>query len=195
MAAWTADHVFQISCLPTLPGAPFPTPSCIQQCRYINLHLLPTFSPHSRHRPCLLWSLWLPSRGLIPVPAHHYHHPFLYEHQARVDHQHCLRLLRLRPVTLHASRAGPQLTLFPGYSAPLDTHTTCYSTSNFLGSFLMMAPTIAVPAQGGMFHTFQGVTPRKASADPQDSPKSSGGSAAKRITTPHACAECKRRKM
>jgi len=59
----------------------------------------------------------------------------------------------------------------------------------------MMAPTIPVPTQGGMFHTFQGVTPRKASADPQDSPKSSGAGAAKRITTPHACAECKRRKM
>ncbi|KAK3904080.1 lactose regulatory protein LAC9 [Staphylotrichum tortipilum] len=58
-----------------------------------------------------------------------------------------------------------------------------------------MAPTIPVPTQGGMFHTFQGVTPRKASADPQDSPKSSGASAAKRITTPHACAECKRRKI
>ncbi|KAK0722207.1 fungal-specific transcription factor domain-containing protein [Lasiosphaeria miniovina] len=58
-----------------------------------------------------------------------------------------------------------------------------------------MAPSIPVPAQGGMFHTFQGITPRKASTDSQDSIKSSGTSASKRITTPHACAECKRRKI
>jgi len=58
-----------------------------------------------------------------------------------------------------------------------------------------MAPTIPVPTQGGMFHTFQGVTPRKPSTDSIESIKSSGASAAKRITTPHACAECKRRKM
>ncbi|RKU45828.1 hypothetical protein DL546_006607 [Coniochaeta pulveracea] len=42
----------------------------------------------------------------------------------------------------------------------------------------------------------QGVTPRKPSTDSQDSAKSTGASAAsKRITTPHACAECKRRKI
>ncbi len=59
----------------------------------------------------------------------------------------------------------------------------------------MAPPNITVPAQGGMFHTFQGVTPRKASTDSQESIKTSGSGAAKRITTPHACAECKRRKM
>ncbi|KAH6856499.1 fungal-specific transcription factor domain-containing protein [Chaetomium sp. MPI-CAGE-AT-0009] len=58
-----------------------------------------------------------------------------------------------------------------------------------------MAPTIPVPTQGGMFHTFQGVTPRKASTDSPDSTKTSGSGTAKRITTPHACAECKRRKI
>ncbi|KAK5657723.1 hypothetical protein OQA88_2795 [Cercophora sp. LCS_1] len=58
-----------------------------------------------------------------------------------------------------------------------------------------MAPTIPIPTQGGMFHTFQGVTPRKASTDSQDSVKSNGSGTAKRITTPHACAECKRRKI
>ncbi|KAK3306952.1 fungal-specific transcription factor domain-containing protein [Chaetomium strumarium] len=58
-----------------------------------------------------------------------------------------------------------------------------------------MAPSIPIPTQGGMFHTFQGVTPRKASIDSQDSAKSSGTGTAKRITTPHACAECKRRKI
>ncbi|KAM7204535.1 Fungal specific transcription factor domain containing protein [Rhypophila sp. PSN 637] len=77
-----------------------------------------------------------------------------------------------------------------------------------------MAPTIPIPTQGGMFHTckspstrhgklglvltpftVQGVTPRKASTDSQDSVKSSGAPTAKRITTPHACAECKRRKI
>jgi hypothetical protein len=58
-----------------------------------------------------------------------------------------------------------------------------------------MAPSIPVPTQGGMFHTFQGVTPRKTSSDSPDSAKASGPGTAKRITTPHACAECKRRKM
>ncbi|KAL2189800.1 hypothetical protein L209DRAFT_777311 [Thermothelomyces heterothallicus CBS 203.75] len=58
-----------------------------------------------------------------------------------------------------------------------------------------MAPTIPVPTQGGMFHTFQGVTPRKTSTDSQDSTKTNGSGTAKRITTPHACAECKRRKI
>ncbi|KAL2135896.1 hypothetical protein VTI74DRAFT_6495 [Chaetomium olivicolor] len=57
-----------------------------------------------------------------------------------------------------------------------------------------MAPSIPVPTQGGMFHTFQGVTPRKTTDSP-DSAKSSGTTTAKRITTPHACAECKRRKI
>ncbi|KAK4103552.1 fungal-specific transcription factor-like protein [Parathielavia hyrcaniae] len=58
-----------------------------------------------------------------------------------------------------------------------------------------MAPSITMPTQGGMFHTFQGVTPRKASTESPDSSKSSGPGTAKRITTPHACAECKRRKI
>ncbi|KAG7142407.1 Lactose regulatory protein LAC9 like [Verticillium longisporum] len=60
-----------------------------------------------------------------------------------------------------------------------------------------MAPSIPIPTQGGMFHTFQGVTPRKPTADSQDNGKTPGASASaqKRITTPHACAECKRRKI
>ncbi|KAF3354452.1 Serine/threonine-protein phosphatase PP-Z [Verticillium dahliae VDG1] len=58
-----------------------------------------------------------------------------------------------------------------------------------------MAPSIPIPTQGGMFHTFQGVTPRKPTADSQDNGKTPGASAQKRITTPHACAECKRRKI
>ncbi|KAF3798696.1 Activator of stress protein 1 [Colletotrichum gloeosporioides] len=58
-----------------------------------------------------------------------------------------------------------------------------------------MAPSIPVPNQGGMFHTFQGVTPRKPSNEPQDNGKTPGSTGSKRITTPHACAECKRRKI
>ncbi|KAM0327947.1 hypothetical protein ACHAQA_005346 [Verticillium albo-atrum] len=58
-----------------------------------------------------------------------------------------------------------------------------------------MAPSIPVPTQGGMFHTFQGVTPRKPASDSQENGKTPGASAQKRITTPHACAECKRRKI
>ncbi|KAJ4300266.1 hypothetical protein N0V88_002938 [Collariella sp. IMI 366227] len=58
-----------------------------------------------------------------------------------------------------------------------------------------MAPSIPVPTHGGMFHTFQGVTPRKTTADSPESAKTSSAAAAKRITTPHACAECKRRKI
>ncbi|KAL1837640.1 hypothetical protein VTJ49DRAFT_3560 [Mycothermus thermophilus] len=58
-----------------------------------------------------------------------------------------------------------------------------------------MAPSIPVPTQGGMFHTFQGVTPRKTSTDSPDNTKTSGTGTTKRITTPHACAECKRRKI
>lgn len=44
-------------------------------------------------------------------------------------------------------------------------------------------------------HVVQGVTPRKPANDSHDGGKASGASNAKRITTPHACAECKRRKM
>ncbi|KAJ2898236.1 C6 transcription factor [Zalerion maritima] len=58
-----------------------------------------------------------------------------------------------------------------------------------------MAPAIPVPTQGGMFHTFQGVTPRKQTSELSDSAKTGVTSNAKRITTPHACAECKRRKI
>lgn len=46
-----------------------------------------------------------------------------------------------------------------------------------------------------MFHTFQGVTPKKPASEHHESSKSSNTGAAKRITTPHACAECKRRKI
>ncbi|KAH6989411.1 fungal-specific transcription factor domain-containing protein [Ilyonectria sp. MPI-CAGE-AT-0026] len=57
-----------------------------------------------------------------------------------------------------------------------------------------MPPTISIPPRNGMFHTFQGITPQRPSVGSPDSPKtcSSGN---KRITTPHACAECKRRKI
>ncbi|KAL1893196.1 hypothetical protein Sste5346_006628 [Sporothrix stenoceras] len=58
-----------------------------------------------------------------------------------------------------------------------------------------MAPTIPVATQAGMFHTFQGVTPRKQSTDSQDGTKAVATNTSKRVTTPHACAECKRRKM
>ncbi|KAF3767480.1 hypothetical protein M406DRAFT_328557 [Cryphonectria parasitica EP155] len=58
-----------------------------------------------------------------------------------------------------------------------------------------MAPTITIASQGGMFHTFQGVTPRKPATEPQENPKTTISTTAKRITTPHACAECKRRKI
>ncbi|KAI1498152.1 fungal-specific transcription factor domain-containing protein [Biscogniauxia marginata] len=58
-----------------------------------------------------------------------------------------------------------------------------------------MAPSIPIPTQGGMFHTFQGVTPRKQSTDSTEGAKTNGNSTTKRITTPHACAECKRRKI
>lgn len=41
----------------------------------------------------------------------------------------------------------------------------------------------------------QGVTPRKPSTDSAEGGKSNGNTGSKRITTPHACAECKRRKI
>ncbi|CAI4213004.1 unnamed protein product [Parascedosporium putredinis] len=46
-----------------------------------------------------------------------------------------------------------------------------------------------------MFHTFQGITQRKPPTHPQDSGKPDTVISSKRITTPHACAECKRRKI
>ncbi|CAH0025535.1 unnamed protein product [Clonostachys rhizophaga] len=61
-----------------------------------------------------------------------------------------------------------------------------------------MAPTIPTSANSGMFHTcpkVQGVTPRKPSSDSADGGRANGNTGSKRITTPHACAECKRRKI
>ncbi|KAH8808913.1 fungal-specific transcription factor [Xylogone sp. PMI_703] len=47
-----------------------------------------------------------------------------------------------------------------------------------------------------MFHTFQGLAPpRQSSEQSSDLPKQSANGVSKRITTPHACAECKRRKI
>lgn len=57
-----------------------------------------------------------------------------------------------------------------------------------------MTPTMTV-SPVGMFHTFQGVAPRKCSADSPDGTKPSTPGTSKRVTTPHACAECKRRKI
>ncbi|KAI1823586.1 fungal-specific transcription factor domain-containing protein [Xylaria intraflava] len=71
----------------------------------------------------------------------------------------------------------------------------CLDTATILNVNYTMAPSISIPTQGGMFHTFQGVTPRKQSSDSGESTKSSGSNTTKRITTPHACAECKRRKI
>jgi len=46
------------------------------------------------------------------------------------------------------------------------------------------------------FCTVQGLaTPRPSSEQSQDTPKHPPNGVAKRITTPHACAECKRRKI
>ncbi|KAM5354343.1 hypothetical protein ACJ41O_000992 [Fusarium nematophilum] len=56
-----------------------------------------------------------------------------------------------------------------------------------------MSPSNAKLAAGGAFHTFQGVIPKK-----QPAPASTARSrvaGARRITTPHACTECKRRKI
>jgi hypothetical protein len=41
----------------------------------------------------------------------------------------------------------------------------------------------------------QGVTPRKPATEAHDGNKPAGPTGSKRITTPHACAECKRRKI
>ena len=130
MAAWTADHVFQISCLPTLPGAPFPTPSCIQQCRYINLHLLPTFSPRSRHRPCLSLVIVAAIQRLNLRPLSSSSPSLLVQTPSSCGSSALPTTLTL--TTRYASRftgRSPAYTLFPEYSAPLDTHTTFYSTS------------------------------------------------------------------
>ncbi|KAH8839271.1 hypothetical protein MCOR27_005019 [Pyricularia oryzae] len=59
-----------------------------------------------------------------------------------------------------------------------------------------MAPATSPAPTQGMFHTFQGVTPRKQTSEAPGSPKAANPvSNSKRITTPHACAECKRRKI
>lgn len=84
------------------------------------------------------------------------------------------------------------------YSAIHASHWYRVTSSTFhfpQSRYLVMAPTIPSSAHGGMFHTFQGVTPKKPASEHQESSKSSNTGAAKRITTPHACAECKRRKM
>ncbi|KUJ06930.1 uncharacterized protein LY89DRAFT_661055 [Mollisia scopiformis] len=47
-----------------------------------------------------------------------------------------------------------------------------------------------------MFHTFQGLAPPRPLAEHnQEAPKPTTNGVSKRITTPHACAECKRRKI
>ncbi|KAG9229358.1 fungal-specific transcription factor domain-containing protein [Amylocarpus encephaloides] len=47
-----------------------------------------------------------------------------------------------------------------------------------------------------MFHTFQGLAPPRPTAEQsQETPKPATNGISKRITTPHACAECKRRKI
>ncbi|KFY39110.1 hypothetical protein V494_04108 [Pseudogymnoascus sp. VKM F-4513 (FW-928)] len=47
-----------------------------------------------------------------------------------------------------------------------------------------------------MFHTFQGLAPPRPAAEvAQEAPKPPANGNSKRITTPHACAECKRRKI
>ncbi|KFY68351.1 hypothetical protein V496_01148 [Pseudogymnoascus sp. VKM F-4515 (FW-2607)] len=47
-----------------------------------------------------------------------------------------------------------------------------------------------------MFHTFQGLAPPRPAAEvAQEAPKPATNGGSKRITTPHACAECKRRKI
>ncbi|KKA28314.1 hypothetical protein TD95_003021 [Thielaviopsis punctulata] len=56
-----------------------------------------------------------------------------------------------------------------------------------------MPPMAQLSAQSGMFHTFQGVAPRKQPPGPRVKPVPIPG--AKRVTTPHACTECKRRKI
>lgn len=58
-----------------------------------------------------------------------------------------------------------------------------------------MAPPTTSSAPGGMFHTFQGVVPRKQQAATPSTSSKSRDPGSKRITTSHACAECKRRKI
>ncbi|KAM6525410.1 hypothetical protein FALCPG4_010957 [Fusarium falciforme] len=56
-----------------------------------------------------------------------------------------------------------------------------------------MSPSNPKLAAGGAFHTFQGVIPKKQPAPSSSTrPRVAG---ARRITTPHACTECKRRKI
>ncbi|KAF7560253.1 hypothetical protein G7046_g3918 [Stylonectria norvegica] len=58
-----------------------------------------------------------------------------------------------------------------------------------------MVPSTTANSKGGMFHIFQGIAPRKPSAESPDAAKSGSSGGGKRITTPHACVECKRRKI
>ncbi|TVY24559.1 Regulatory protein GAL4 [Lachnellula hyalina] len=52
------------------------------------------------------------------------------------------------------------------------------------------------PGSSKMFHTFQGLAPpQTASEQSQETPRPAHSGVSKRITTPHACAECKRRKI
>ncbi|KAF5018854.1 hypothetical protein F66182_9146 [Fusarium sp. NRRL 66182] len=56
-----------------------------------------------------------------------------------------------------------------------------------------MSPSSTKAAAGGSFHTFQGIIPKKQpTASSNARPRVAG---ARRITTPHACTECKRRKI
>ncbi|KAM0548494.1 hypothetical protein ACHAPJ_009817 [Fusarium lateritium] len=56
-----------------------------------------------------------------------------------------------------------------------------------------MSPSSTKVAAGGSFHTFQGIIPKKQPAASSNARPRVAGT--RRITTPHACTECKRRKI
>ncbi|RBR05858.1 hypothetical protein FVER53590_10459 [Fusarium verticillioides] len=56
-----------------------------------------------------------------------------------------------------------------------------------------MSPSSTKVAAGGSFHTFQGIIPKKQPAASSSARPRVAGT--RRITTPHACTECKRRKI
>ncbi|RGP66402.1 e3 ubiquitin- ligase ccnb1ip1 [Fusarium longipes] len=56
-----------------------------------------------------------------------------------------------------------------------------------------MSPSSTKVASGGSFHTFQGIIPKKQPAASSNARPRVAGT--RRITTPHACTECKRRKI
>ncbi|KAF4337694.1 e3 ubiquitin ligase ccnb1ip1 [Fusarium beomiforme] len=56
-----------------------------------------------------------------------------------------------------------------------------------------MSPSNTKVAAGGSFHTFQGIIPKKQPAASSNARPRVAGT--RRITTPHACTECKRRKI